>query len=292
MKNAPKMTFSGHESFQCRHLWLKKGYDFVSKGNSFNSEDSVVELGVGKNMVNSIRFWMKAFNLLAKDDSLTPLANKLLADDGWDPYLEDEGTLWLLHYQLVKNGFASIYSIIFNELRREKTEFTRENFISVVKRKTESEKLAPVSEKTLTEDFSVMTKMYVRGDSGTKDKEESFSGLLTDLDLISSYSKSREQYLAIENSERPEIPAEIILYAILDNEQFEKSISLSSVESNFNSAGSVFAINRSGIVRKIETLITEMPRAAMIFNDHAGVKELQFRMRPTALSILNRYYAN
>ena len=46
-----KYTFSGHESFQCKNLWLKKGYDYVKQGRSFTSDDAVVELGVGKNMV-------------------------------------------------------------------------------------------------------------------------------------------------------------------------------------------------------------------------------------------------
>ena len=146
----PKYTFSGHESFQCRNLWLKKGYDFVNSGKSFNDEDAVVDLGVGKNMVSSIRYWMKAFNLLTTSDDLTPLAHKLLADDGYDPYLEDEGTLWLLHYELVRKGFASSYSIVFNELRREKIEFTSTNFVSFVKRKSEIEKSFIVNEKTVT----------------------------------------------------------------------------------------------------------------------------------------------
>ena len=43
-----KLSFSGHDSFQCRSLWLKKGYDFVTTGYSFIDEDAVVELGVGK----------------------------------------------------------------------------------------------------------------------------------------------------------------------------------------------------------------------------------------------------
>ena len=47
-----KLSFSGHESFQCRSLWLKKGFDFVKAGRSFLNEDAVVELGVGKNMVS------------------------------------------------------------------------------------------------------------------------------------------------------------------------------------------------------------------------------------------------
>jgi hypothetical protein len=59
-----KLQFSGHDSFQCRQLWLKKGYDFVKEGFDFNDEYSVVQLGVGKNMVSSIRFWLKAFNII------------------------------------------------------------------------------------------------------------------------------------------------------------------------------------------------------------------------------------
>lgn len=91
-----KFTFSGHESFQCRQLWLKKGYHFVNKKKSYNNDDAVVELGVGKNMVSSIRFWMKAFNLLTPTDELTDFSHRLLSDDGYDPYMEDEGTLWFL----------------------------------------------------------------------------------------------------------------------------------------------------------------------------------------------------
>lgn len=55
-----RLSFSGHESFQCRSLWLKKGYDFVNTGHSFTDEYGVVELGVGKNMFNVIRYWMLA----------------------------------------------------------------------------------------------------------------------------------------------------------------------------------------------------------------------------------------
>ncbi|NEM99756.1 DUF4007 family protein, partial [Pontibacter burrus] len=65
VESAPqlKYTFSGHEKFQCRHLWLKKGYDYLQLGKSFLEEDAVIELGVGKNMVASIRFWLKAFGI-------------------------------------------------------------------------------------------------------------------------------------------------------------------------------------------------------------------------------------
>lgn len=285
-----KFTFSGHESFQCRHLWLKKGYDFVKKKKSFNDEDAVVALGVGKNMVNAIRFWMKAFNILSPDDKLTDFAHNLLADDGFDPYIEDEATLWLLHYQLVKKGFASTYSVVFNHLRREKIEFTKENFVGYVKRRYEGEKSFVFNPKTLNEDFSVFTKMYLRSDAQSKDKEDSFSGLLTELDLVKSFSRGKEDFFVIELTERNEIPLEIFLYTILDNETFEASVNLNSIEMNLNSAGSVFAINRTGLYSMIEKLTEKY--SYIIFNDQAGVKELQFKKKPQPISILEKYYAN
>jgi len=285
-----KYTFSGHESFQCRNLWLKKGYDFVKKGKSFSDEDAVVTLGVGKNMVSSIRFWMKAFGLLAQDDTLTSFAHKLLANEGWDPYLEDEGTLWLLHYFLITKGIASTYSIIFNELRKEKIEFTKENFIAFINRKTESENMPTISVKTLDEDFSVLTKMYLRSNLQSKDKEDSFSGLLTDLVLMKTYTNGKQDYYLVVNTERSEIPIEIVMYAILEGGSFDTSVDLQNLELNINSVGAVFAISRSGLLNTIESIVTKYPY--LVFNDQAGVKELQFKRKPNPMTILEKYYAS
>ncbi len=145
----PKLTFSGHDTFHCRHLWLKKGYDFVKSGRKFSDHDAVVELGVGKNMVAAIAFWMKAFGLTDKEGNLTKIAKYILDDKGKDPYLEDEATLWLLHYQLVTQGIASTYTLIFNEFRREKIEFTKDNFISFIVRKAEELEISNINKNTL-----------------------------------------------------------------------------------------------------------------------------------------------
>ncbi len=77
--------FSGHESFACKSHWLKRGYDFVIADRNFNDDDAVVHLGVGKNMVASIRFWLKAVGLL-QDNELNPIADYLFNDEnGQDP---------------------------------------------------------------------------------------------------------------------------------------------------------------------------------------------------------------
>lgn len=85
--------FSGHELFPCKSLWLKKGYDFVANKNDFNSPDVVITLGAGKNMVASIRFWLRTFDI-TDNDVLTELGNYLFDENkGKDKNLEDIAAL-------------------------------------------------------------------------------------------------------------------------------------------------------------------------------------------------------
>jgi hypothetical protein len=283
-----KLTFSGHETFQCRHLWLKKGYDFILAGNSFKENDAVVKLGVGKNMVSSLRYWLKCFEIIDGEDNLTDFAHMLLADKGWDPYLEDEASLWLLHHKLVKKGIASAYTLIFNELRKEKIEFSQHNFFSLVNRKTEAHKLQNVSASSLLSDLTIFSKMYLRSDAQSKDKEDTFSGILTELDLVKAYGKGEDRIFVIENTAKDEIPDEVILYGILEMDNFDLSINLNNIEQDYNSPGSIFAINKTGLVGKLQNLSRDAKW--IVFNDHAGIKEVQFKKKVSSLEILESYY--
>lgn len=283
-----KYTFSGHDSFQCRQLWLKKGYDYVQEGKNFNDEDAVVRLGVGKNMVSSIRFWLKAFNVIDNKDIPTEFGRRLFDDEtGYDPYLEDEASLWLLHYQLVKNGFATIYSIIFNEFRKEKLFFNKETFVNYVKRIGENNPNLNLNENTVAKDFIVFANLY-KSDPESKDVEDSFSGILSEIELLKTTGKGKDELFYIENTERDNLPESIVLYSIFDNANYGNSISLNSLEFDLNSPGSIFALNRSGLMNKISDLVDNFKD--ITFTDQAGIKELQFKNKANAYTILDKYY--
>lgn len=283
-----KYTFSGHDSFQCRQLWLKKGYDYVQEGKNFNDEDAVVQLGVGKNMVSSIRFWLKAFNIIDNKDIPTEFGKRLFNDEnGYDPFLEDEASLWLLHYQLVKIGFASIYHIIFNEFRKEKLFFNKETFVNYVKRIGESNSDLNFNENTVAKDFIVFTNLY-KNDPESKDVEDSFSGILSEIELLKTTGKGKDELFYIENTERDNLPEPIVLFTILDNPNYGNSMSLNSLEFDWNSPGSIFALNRSGLMNKISDLVENFKD--ITFTDQAGIKELQFKNKVDAYTILDSYY--
>ncbi|MCY4561535.1 MAG: DUF4007 family protein [Flavobacteriaceae bacterium] len=279
-------TFSGHNSFQCRQLWLKKGYDYIIEENSFTDEKAVVKLGVGKNMVSAIRFWLKAFNVIDGKDNPTEFGFRLFDhDDGYDPFLEDEASLWLLHYQLIKNEMASIYSIIFNNFRKEKLLFDKEIFINYLKRIQDVNPELSFNENTVNKDFNVFVNMY-KGDSS--EIEDSFSGILSELDLLTTIGKGKEEKLQIENNLRNNLPDAIVLFIILDNPNYGNPISLNALEFDKNGPASIFALNRTGLLNKITDFMSNYKN--ITFTDHAGIKELQFKNKPDKFSVLDKYY--
>ncbi len=284
--------FSGHETFQCRHLWLKKGYDFVKSGKAFSAEGGVVELGVGKNMVTSIRYWMRAFGLLENGDKLTGFAHWLFSDDeGFDPYLEDDASLWLLHHKLVKSGYATSYSLIFNELRKDRIEFSKDDFVRFLKSKAEGGLPFNFNKNTIEGDFEVFVKLYIGTTESSKDREEVVSGILPDLRLVRVVQREKHPAYHIETNEKPELPDEVVLFALLTDDSIGFSVSLDALERGYNSVGSIFALSRSGLVQKIERLCEK--HDWLVYKDDAGIRELQFKSKPrVAFDILSGYHGN
>lgn len=117
-------TFANHESFHLRYAWLKKAYDrTLEDGRVFAGEDATVRLGVGKNMVRSIRHWGLAHKVLEPAGKKNnpalrpaPMGDVIFGERGLDPYMEDPNTLWLLHWLLYAPPCRiPVWWIIMNE---------------------------------------------------------------------------------------------------------------------------------------------------------------------------------
>lgn len=184
-----KYTFSGHETFHCKSLWLKKGYDFVKEGHSFNDEDAVVVLGVGKNMVSSIRYWLRAFGLINQNNEISTLADFVFdTETGCDPFVEDIQTLWLLHWNLIYTNYASIYRQAFLHFHKERKDFSKANIFAFLKRKYLDKTFSGLvwNDNTINKDIAMLIKMYVSPDTNIY---EDYSSILLDLNLIKRIEK-------------------------------------------------------------------------------------------------------
>ena len=291
------MKFSGHDSFICKNLWLKKGYDFVQKkGKSFNDELAVVDLGVGKNMVNSINHWLTSFGIIAKS-GITNIGHYLFNDNkGKDPYLESIGSIWLLNYNLIKTNAASIYNLFFNEFRTNKPIFTKQQLADFIQRKLNALEQKGTNINTIGADITVLIRNYLNPELRNKkiDIEDEFSSLLIDLQLMDSYQSENAlgenvEWYSVEGNLRIDLPWQIILFTILDNDNYGKSIPFYELMNSLNSPGNVFVLNEEGLLDKIEDM-TNRYRREIIYSESAGIKELQIKGQLDKWKILDEYY--
>ena len=280
-----KYVFSGHESFPCKTLWLKKGYDFVVHNKDFNNPEAVIDLGVGKNMVASIRYWLKVFGL-CQNDQPTWLGNYLFNDeDGRDPYMEDLATLWILHFHLVFNQDATLYNLFFCGYQKGHTQFEREQIVTYVKlHMIEANKQNVFNENTVKKDVSVLIQNYAL--PRKYQSYEDFSSLLIDLDLIRQNTEGKGYYVNIDGKRK--VAKEIFMYAllVLKEQEGDNTISYDTVQ---DKVGLTFCMQDYETIEMLKLLANEYSDY-MSYNDNAGIRMIQFTQNLGKEQVLNDYY--
>ena len=275
--------FSGHESFACKSHWLKRGYDFVRGENNFNDDDAVVRLGVGKNMVASIKFWLKAIGLL-KDAGLVALANHLFDDDnGKDPYLEDIGTLWLLHFLLIQTDYATIYKTTFVDYHHQRNIIEKSKLQNYIKHACfeETGYKNLYNDNTVKRDIGVMLHNYCAKNGSNVNVEDSNS-LFAPLNLVCETEKDIYRF---NYDTRSNVPSLIFLYALLVKFEGRNSISFEDIAE----LALIFCLTNNDLLNIINHLCDLYP-SEIVFSDVAGIKELQFRATLNPIEVLDRYY--
>ena len=280
-----KYTFSGHESFPCKTLWLKKGYDFVVAGDDFNSPEAVIGLGVGKNMVTSIRFWLRVFGVM-ENDRPTELADYLFNDqNGKDKYLEDIATLWLLHFNLVFLEEATLYNMFFCGVQRERTHFEREQVLTYVKmRMVEANKMTLFNANTVKKDIGVLLQNYTLPRKAQSN--EDFSTLLIDLDLIRQSSEGKDYYFNVDGKRK--VTKEIFLYGLLKlkKQQGDNTIPYDTIQEKI---GLVFCMQDFETIEMLKQLASDYSQY-FAYSDVAGIKQIQFTKELDVKQVLDDYY--
>lgn len=281
-----KYVFSGHESFPCRMLWPIKGYDYIVKDNNFNDPNSVVELGVGKNMVASIRYWLKALGM-TEQDKPTTLANYLFGKEhGKDRYIESLGTLWLLHLLLVITQEATLYNILFLRYQKERKQFDKEQIQNYVKRlMTEDDKQKQFNANTVGKDFNVLIQNYTQP-SNPKSYED-YSSLLIDLNLIRHDKSDKVFTFNIEG--KRSVPLEIFFYAILMMKGEDRTVAYDTLQN----VGLVFCMTDIEVIDMMKRIDCEYPEYVQ-YSDNSGIRQLFFKegKKIDPIDLLNRYYEN
>jgi len=260
------MKFRAHDTFFIRKGWLYKGMKnvvadpAVFMGVNGNPMDI---LGIGANMVKALRYWLQAVELTGevidpvsrrRIQNLTPFGEVVFE---CDKYLEEMGTLWLLHYKLASNTEeATAWYYFFNEFRL--NEFTRDDFITQLNnyiRINDKE----VSELSLDGDYNCILHTYVPRIKSNPEKVQPESNIdcpLGELGLIDIVNKKNKLYKKCTPKKDTLHPL-ILLAVILDNADGETEIKISSIQNDKGNAGKIFnldIITLINLLNKIELM--------------------------------------
>ena len=290
--------FSGHESFPVRCAWLPKGVQGILADPSiFTKTDATLRLGVGKNMVAAIRHWCVAAGLLQIADrgramEPTVLGHLLFEEAGWDPFFEDVGSVWLIHWMLVRAiDHASTWHLAFTNWNAQ--QFRRDDLVQRLIDVVASVPSTRATKASLERDVDVFIRSYVpsRGSQGGS-IEESIDSPLVELGLIREFDA---RWYAFQRGAQPSLPDPIFAFAVLDfwERRFPErsALSFESIYRGSGSPGAAFKLTEASLAERLERLPAW---TGVAFDETAGTRVVvrtgPGSTNPSALSALAAYY--
>ena len=251
MTNKVIYKLKGHEKFPLREGWINKGLSVAKeKGTHIFLESQGSDmLGVGTNMVKSIRYWMQACGLLVKDGNKEILSDMAEIIYMNDPYLEDIFSLWILHSNITKNiEQATVWYMFFNR-------FNVDSFNKADMQKKMQQELfnyvgQQVTEGSLKDDIDVLLNMYSKGNNKNEDPEDKIISPFSTLGII---KKEDETYYKIQPDLR-RIANELVLYEISSLLDHNKSISIETIASGERSLGAIYNMTMVTVNKYLDNL--------------------------------------
>ena len=268
-------SFSGHETFAFRYSWLKKGVDLLTTDPEiFQHADAGVAFGVGKNMVRSIRHWCLATRMAEEEPGSrsrllhpTELGKNLLLDSGWDPYLEDDATLWLIHWNLASEGTrTATWYWAFNQFQE--YAFNKILMIESLVRDIESIGWSGVSPSTLKRDVDCFIQSYLGRKSQKTGIDESIECPLTNLGILIQEPDSER--LRFRMGPKESLPPAIFAYALVAfwkaMNRSKSTLELRDILRSQGSPGLVFKLDQETVLNYLDSL-NELTSGLMFFED-------------------------
>lgn len=273
-----KAKYTGHDTFPLRYGWLYKSINHLNYNGKFqtsnedHTRDAIVKLGVGKNMVNAIRYWAESSSFVEPknesgriEHSVSALGEFIFGSSdekvGVDPYLERVGSVWLVHFLLNFNyDSLTAYRYFFNYSNVQNFEKKKllDEFVDDAVSLTQSD-VTNVS--TLRKDLDCFINTYSKRRKAASSKkshitdEDHFSSPLTELNLL---KESGNSFYISELSDRRSLPIEIFIFALLkfiaveNQDSRVNTIEFDAILSKPCSPGRIFRLSESALGHKLD----------------------------------------
>lgn len=295
--------FARHETFHPRYGWFRKAYAVAWDPHVFTKSNAPVRIGVGKNMTRAIRFWGLAAKLLVENPNAanprspgivrTHMGNAIFGEMSWDPYMEDPGTLWLLHWLLLAPpSRLSIWWLAFNRFNA--IEFSDVDLDIAV-----ATQLDAVSEwpnphpSSRKKDITALLRTY---GPPVKSARTSIDDILDcplrELNLITRSSATGQYRFSL--GPKPSLPSEIVAYAALDyiarTGTSGKTVTMSRLAYEAGAPGRAFKLTEAELLAALEPALRDADGLDLV--TRTGASQLSWSRDPAdiAVEILNSYY--
>jgi hypothetical protein len=297
------MAFAKHETFYVREGWLFKGMAAIKKAEEaehpptiFLDDDAPERLGIGQNMVRALRFWMQATGLTKEKlerqrvQRLTPFGEQVWTHDR---YLENDATLWLLHYHLAsREDHATTWYWFFNHYapstfdERDCLESLHNWVISMYP----DQEIATGS---LKRDVDCLLQTYLASKT-SRTPEELTEAPFSRLRILTRAEDDHQKRYRLEHLDPSRLHPLVLLYVLLDRQsQVRKGTSqvgLGDVLREPMNAGRIFSLTTTALSDLLAELNKDFPELCVRFVRTAGLDQLTLPSYD-AIDILTRYYS-
>jgi hypothetical protein len=296
-------AFARHETFHPRYGWLQKSFVAAREDPEvFAAPDATIRLGVGKNMVNAIRYWGLAFKVLEEAPNPgrprlprikpSPFGEALLGETGWDPYLEDAGSLWLLHWWLLRpTSLAPAWWVAFNAFVP--AQFSDAQLAGRVAELVVAAGWPAVMDSSIKKDIDCILRMYAAGRHGRRGFDDVLDCPFRELGLIEGAAgEARSWRFAF--GEKQTLPDPIVAHACLDyaarTSQRAASISIARLAADSGGPGCAFKLTEAALYAALGRAAEATD--AFEVTEASGVRQLVFRESPASIRmhLLTAYY--
>ena len=307
LDEACERAFARHETFHPRYGWLRKAVEAGQRSKPtdslFLADDATVELGVGKNMVKSIRFWGHAAKLLdgvknperSRLSGSTPSAlGELIFDkaNGADPYMELTGTPWLMHWFLLRPTCQlPVWWLAFNRFGA--VEFTDEDLAAFVVEEVGRAGWEQPNVSSIQKDVSCLLRTYASASAARETIDDRLDCPLRELGLIETSWESRDHF-RFRLGAKPTLPDLVIAFACFDwlalQRRSARTVSFNRLATGVGAPGRIFRLSENDLLEALQRVVPGLKGSDLAMT--AGAPQLTADRPPSemALAALGRYF--
>lgn len=306
LADSSEPTFARHETFHPRYGWFRKAYAFAAADPYvFTQPDAPVRIGVGKNMVRAIRFWGLAAKLIVEDPKSpnrrapglvpTRIGHALFGESGWDRFMEDPGTLWLLHWLLLAPpSRLPVWWLAFNEFNAVEFDEADLEVAAAIQLDAVAEWASP-HPSSLKKDVSALLRTYAPAErTGRIGIDDLLDCPLRELNLIGRSPATGRYRFTL--GAKATLPAPIVAYSVLDYVSRVSTggttVTLSRLAHEPGAPGRAFKLTESELTSALEPIIAGTP--GLGFTTPTGATQLAWSSHPAVLAcaILDDYFGS